>query len=38
VQPRDRRLLIWIGITTTFVAVVVLCWLVYLIVVLALMT
>jgi hypothetical protein len=35
-NERDRRLLVWIGITTTFVAVVVACWLVFLIVQLAL--
>jgi hypothetical protein len=34
-DPRDRRLLIWIAIATTFVATVVACWLVYLIVLLA---
>lgn len=34
-DPRDRRLLIWIGITTTFVATVVAGWLVLLIVQLA---
>jgi hypothetical protein len=36
-DPRDRRLLIWIAVSTTFVAVVVACWLVLLIVQLALM-
>jgi hypothetical protein len=34
-DPRDRRLLIWIAVSTTFVATVVACVLVYLIVVLA---
>jgi hypothetical protein len=37
IDPRDRRLLILIAVSTTFVATVVACWLVYLIVVLALM-
>jgi hypothetical protein len=34
-DPRDRRLLILIAVSTTFVATVVACFLVYLIVVLA---
>jgi hypothetical protein len=36
-DPRDRRLLILIAVSTTFVAVAVACWLVLLIVQLALM-
>jgi hypothetical protein len=36
-DPRDRRLLILIAVSTTFVATVVACWLVVLIVQLALM-
>jgi hypothetical protein len=34
-DPRDRRVLVWIAITTTFIATVVACWLVLLIVQLA---
>jgi hypothetical protein len=36
-DPRDRRLLILVAVSTTFVATVVAAWLIYLIVVLALM-
>jgi hypothetical protein len=35
-EPRDRRLLVLIAVSTTFVAAVVACWLVYLVVALAL--
>jgi hypothetical protein len=35
-EPRDRRLLVLIAVSTTFVATVVACWLIYLVVALAL--